>query len=138
MVSLIIGAKGSGKTKKLIEKVNSAASVSTGNVVCVEKGRKLTYDLSNQVRLIDTDSYGISGFDQFYGFLAGVCAGNYDITDIFVDATLRIGSRDFGELETFLSKVEKISTESDTRINFTISADEADLPAGIFEFCKKL
>ena len=138
MVSLIIGRKGSGKTKKLIEHVNSAVQASNGNVVCIEKGRKLTYDISNQARLIDSDAYGVSGYDQFFGFLSGVCAGNYDITDISVDATLRIGSRDYNELAAFLSKVDGLSLQADTDFTFTISADKEELPAEIFEFVKEI
>ncbi len=138
MVSLIIGRKGSGKTKKLIEHVNSAVQASNGNVVCIEKGRKLTYDISNQVRLIDSDAYGISGYDQFFGFLCGVCAGNYDITDISIDATLRIGSRDYNELATFLRKVDGLSLQADTNFTLTVSADKEELPEEIFEFVKEI
>lgn len=138
MVSLIIGHKGSGKTKKLIEHVNSAVEASNGNVVCIEKGRKLTYDISNQVRLIDSDAYGISGYDQFFGFLCGVCAGNYDITDISIDATLRIGSRDYNELAVFLRKIDGLSLQADTNFTLTVSADKEELPAEIFEFVKEI
>lgn len=138
MVSLILGHKGSGKTKKLIEHVNSAVDASNGNVVCIEKGRKLTYDVSNQVRLIDSDAYGISGYDQFFGFLCGVCAGNYDITDISIDATLRIGSRDYNELAVFLRKVDGLSLQADTNFTLTISADKEELPKEIFEFVKEM
>ena len=85
MIKLIVGQKGSGKTKTLIDMINAAAKEAKGNVVCVEKGLKMTYDISHSVRLIDIEHYDIKGFDAFYGFLAGVCAGNYDITDVFVD-----------------------------------------------------
>ena len=82
MISMIIGNKGSGKTKRLVELVNAAVDASKGNVVCIEKGLKLTYDLTHKARLVDTDEYNISGFDTLYGFISGMCAGNYDITDI--------------------------------------------------------
>ena len=84
MITLIMGRKGSGKTKLLIEKVNEAIEASNGNVVCIEKQPKLTYDVNYRARLVDTDHYGVSGFDAFYGFLCGVCAGDHDITDILV------------------------------------------------------
>ena len=87
MVSLIIGHKGSGKTKLLVDKVNAAIEKSDGHVICVEKETKLTYDVNYRARLVATDSYFVSGFDAFYGFLSGLCAGDHDITDIFVDAT---------------------------------------------------
>ena len=80
MVSLITGRKGSGKTKRLIEQVNKAVEASSGNVVCVEKERLLTYDINYRARLIETDFYKVSGYKAFYGFLSGICAGDHDIT----------------------------------------------------------
>jgi energy-coupling factor transporter ATP-binding protein EcfA2 len=138
MVNLIIGNKGSGKTKKLIEHVNNVAASSEGSVVCVEKERKLTYDISNQVRLLDTDAYAISGYDQFYGFLSGICAGNYDITDISIDATLKIGGRDYEALETFLKKIDALSIQTNIDFTFTVSTDKSELPEGIFDFAKEV
>ena len=90
MIKLIIGNKGSGKTKKLIDQVNACVELSDGNVVCVEKEPKLTYDVSSKARLLETDTYQINGHKAFYGFLAGICAGNYDVTDILIDATFKI------------------------------------------------
>ena len=83
MVSIIVGNKGSGKTKRLIDMVNHAADASRGNVVCVEKGQKLTFDVAHRVRLVDTEAYGINSYDEYYGLLSGLCAGNYDLTAIF-------------------------------------------------------
>ncbi len=140
MVSLILGKKGSGKTKRLIEKVNEAIEHSNGNVVCVEKQPKLTYDVNYRARLIDTDHYGVSGYDAFFGFLCGICAGDHDITDVLIDATLRIGTRDYGELCEFLKKVDELSKNhvEEKSFIFTISADEDELPKEIFDFCKKI
>jgi len=90
MVTLILGKKGSGKTKRLIDMCNAAMAASKGNVVFIEKDSTLTYDLSHKARLAVADSYDIQGFDSFYGFIAGMCAGNYDITDVFVDSTLKL------------------------------------------------
>ena len=132
MIKLIIGNKGTGKTKKLIELVHDAVKDSKGNVLCVEKGATLTYDLKPQARLIDTDSYEIKGFDMCYAFLAGLLAGNYDITDVFVDSIIKIGGRDFEALAAFLEKIDKIS--ADTTFVFTISADAAELPAGVTKY----
>ena len=94
MIKLIIGKKGSGKTKLLIEKVNSAAQTSTGNVVCIEKGMKLTFELDHKVRLIDAEEYNIKGYEVFYGFVNGILAANYDIKEIYVDGILKIGAKD--------------------------------------------
>lgn len=138
MVKLIIGNKGSGKTKRLIELVNGAVEKSNGNVVCVEKERLLTYDVNYRARLIETDHYKVSGYDAFYGFLCGVIAGDHDITDILVDATLKIGGRDYEALANFLEKVAELSKISEQDITFTVSCDECDLPERIFTFCEKI
>ncbi|HIZ82885.1 MAG TPA: hypothetical protein H9668_00480 [Firmicutes bacterium] len=138
MIQLIIGKKGSGKTKRLIDAVNGAAEKSNGNVVCVEQGPTLTYSLSHKVRLVDTTVYGIAGYDAFYGLLAGICAGNYDVTDIFVDATLRIGGRDYKMLSNFMERVAQLSKEANANFIFTVSCDESELPASIFEHAEKI
>ena len=138
MVKLIIGNKGSGKTKRLIELVNGAVEKSNGNVVCIEKERLITYDVNYRARLIETDHYKVSGYDAFYGFLCGVIAGDHDITDILVDATLKIGGRDYEALASFLEKVAELSKLSEQDITFTVSCDESDLPERIFTFCEKI
>ncbi len=138
MIHLILGHKGSGKTKKLIALVNEAVENSNGNVVCVEKERLLTYDVNYRARLVETDHYNVSGYGEFYGFLSGLLAGNHDITDILVDATLKIGGRDYNELAAFLKKVSELSKAENQDFTFTVSADEDELPAEIFEFCDKI
>ena len=138
MIYLILGNKGSGKTKRLIELVNSAVEKSNGNVVCIEKERLLTYDVNYRARLVETDHYKVSGYDAFFGFLCGVIAGDHDITDILVDATLKIGGRDYEELANFLEKVAELSKTEEKDITFTVSCDESELPARIFDFCKKI
>ncbi len=137
MVTLIIGRKGSGKTKKLIQAVNEALNASNGNVICVEQGTQLRTDINYRARLISTNEYSVCGYDAYYGFLSGICAGDHDITDILCDATLRIGGRDYNELAEFLKKVESLSALTDKNFTFTVSADEDELPKEIFEFCKK-
>lgn len=136
MVSLITGRKGSGKTKRLIEQVNKAVEASSGNVVCVEKERLLTYDINYRARLIETDFYKVSGYKAFYGFLSGICAGDHDITDILIDATLRIGGRGYDELAVFLEKVKELSDITEKNFVFTVSADDEELPEKIFDFCR--
>ena len=109
MIRLIVGNKGSGKTKTLIAMTNEAVAASSGNVVCLEKGLKLTYDISHKARLVDTDEYGVEGFDALYGFIAGLMAGNYDITHIFVDATLKIGGRDYEAFAALVDRLVKLT-----------------------------
>lgn len=134
MITLLTGAKGSGKTKKLIELIDEAYAASEGHVVCVEKTDALRYSVKPHVRLVSADYYGVSGFDAFYGLLAGLCAGDHDITDILVDATLRIGSRDYEELADFLAKINELAKLTDTRFTFTVSADTESIPARVLEF----
>lgn len=138
MVKLILGHKGSGKTKKLIDLVNAAVEASNGNVVCVEKEPLLTLDITHRARLTATDDYKVTGYDSFYGFLAGICARDHDITDIFVDATLRIGGRDYEKLADFIEKIAELSKITEHDITLTVSADKEEIPARAFEFCEVL
>ncbi len=138
MTKLIIGTKGSGKTKKLIDLVLDAAEKTAGNVVCVEKGPALTFNVPHSVRLVDTDNYGIQGYDALYGLLCGVCAANYDVTDVFVDATLKIGGRDMDYVLTFFHRIAALSDESNINFTFTLSCDVADLPEELFTIAEKI
>lgn len=137
MVKLIVGNKGTGKTKALIEHVQKAAQSSKGNVVCIEKGDALKFGLSYHIRLINIEDYNIRGTDAYYGFIAGLLAGNYDITEIFGDATFKIlcgkDSKDFEALADFVEKLEKLTASSNAMITFTVSCDPADIPERIQE-----
>ena len=90
MIKLIVGAKGSGKTKAMIDMINDSVKTSKGNVVVVEKGMKLTYDIAPAARLIDLDEYKVAGGEMLYGFVAGLMASNYDITDLYIDGILKV------------------------------------------------
>ncbi len=135
MISIIVGSKGHGKTKKLINMVDEAVKTTLGNVVVIEKKPNLGANITTKARLVNTDEYDIKSVNGFYGFLAGVCAGNYDVTHIFVDATLKIIGRDYSELVTFLKRVEGLSKGSNADFILTISEDKENLPAEIFEIC---
>ena len=134
MIKLIIGNKGSGKTKKLIDLVNAAAKSNPGSVVCVEKGGNITLNVAKEARLIDVDGYGISGYDEYYAMLCGIAASNYDITHIFGDATKKIG----GGLDGIEGFFKRLAANEDIEYVFTVSCDEADLPAEVFEIAEKL
>ena len=129
MINVFIGKKGSGKTKKLIDYANKAVETSNGNVVVIEKGLKLTYDISHSARLIDSDAYGIKGLDALEGFLCGICAGNYDVTDILLDSTLKIIGQDMAALTDLVTKVKRLSEEANVTFTLSISADESEIPA---------
>lgn len=138
MVTLLIGKKGSGKTKKLIQLANEAVAASQGNVVVVEKGAKLTYDITSKARLIDTDQYQIKGYDMLFGFLSGICAGNYDVTDVLIDSTFKICPEAVGGLENFTKKLQDLSENSDANFVVLISAAEEDIPSELNAVCEKL
>lgn len=134
MITLILGKKGSGKTKRLIDMCNKATAESKGNVVFIEKDSTLTYDISHAARLVVADEYGIKGFEAFYGFIAGMCAGNYDITDIFVDSTLKIGGRDMEALADFIERLSKLQIN----MVLSISADKSEIAERIAEYATEL
>ena len=138
MVTLLIGKKGTGKTKKLIALANEAVAASSGNVVVIEKGSKLTYDVTHKARLIDTEQYLVEGYDMLYGFISGICAGNYDVTDILVDSTFKICPEALEGLEAFTKKLQELSETSSTNIVLLISADESEIPESINAVCQKV
>ena len=134
MIYLIPGKKGTGKTKVLVDAIIKAAEEATGNVVCIERGMKLTYEIPSKVRLVDAEEYGINSYDAFYGFVAGLLAGNYDIQQIYVDGILRIGGRDYDELGNMIEKVAVLA--KDVKLVFTVSADAEELPEKVRAFLK--
>jgi len=132
MIKLFIGSKGSGKTKTLIELTNNAAQTSNGSVVCIEKGDKLKHEITYKARLIDTDAYAVCDAEALYGFIAGILASNNDITDIFVDSSLKICGNDVEAFEAMLPKLEKISDNVNIVMSSSIAAEEA--PEGIKKY----
>ena len=134
MINLIPGKKGTGKTKILVDSIKKAAENATGNVVCIERGMQLAYDLPHNVILADAEEFGINSFDSFYGFVAGLMAGNYDIQEVFVDGILKIGGRDYDALGNMLEKVAVLT--KDVNVTFTVSADVDELPAKVKAFIK--
>lgn len=108
MLSLIVGVKGTGKTKHLIDLTNKALAASSGSVVCLEKGNKLRYDIKHQVRLIDTSEYFIEDGQSLYGFVAGILASDHDITHLFIDSALKICHDNVESFDRFLEECGKL------------------------------
>lgn len=138
MVSLIIGNKGSGKTKKLIALINEAVEKSDGTVVCIEKSPLLTYEVTHRARLIETERYGVEGTEAFYGMLSGILAQDHDITEVFVDATFKICGRDYDKFCEFIKRVADLSKLTETDFVFTVSEDIEKLPAKILDYAKQI
>ncbi len=134
MLKIMIGLKGTGKTKTLIEKVNAAAAASKGDVVCIEKGTQLRFDITSKVRLIDTEEYLVRDAEALYGFIAGILASNYDVTDLFVDNTMKICGGDVAALETMLDEVAALLAKHDVNVFMTASLAEDAATDGIKKY----
>ena len=161
MLKLIVGTKGSGKTKTMIDMIDKAVKTTSGNIVVIEKCMKLTTEINHSARLVDVDEYGVAGADMLYGFVAGVLAGNYDITELFLDGILRITDHDMAAAAKVLNaidnsvvnvdggsysrnpdaqvykdrptlRIDKIT--SNIEVVVTVSADAADLPENLKKF----
>ena len=127
MIHLIMGLKGSGKTKKLIDAINTAVNEAHGDVVCIEYGKKLTYDVTYKVRLVDSQEYGIRSAEMLKGFLSGLHAGNFDITNVFIDNLYKTIGKDVAAAEDFVAWCAKFAADNNMEITITISEDPANL-----------
>ena len=130
MIHLIMGLKGSGKTKKLIDGINAAVAEAHGDVVCIEYGKKLTYDISYKARLVDSKEYGINSVEMLKGFLSGLHAGNFDITHVYVDNLYKIIHKDpdagLAEVDEFLAWAARFAEVNSMNLTFSISESEAN------------
>ena len=126
MIHVIMGLKGSGKTKKMIDGINAAVAQAHGDVVCIEYGKKLTYDISYKVRLVDSKEYGINSSEMLKGFLSGLHAGNFDITNVFIDNLYKTIGDDKAAAEAFVVWCAKFAADNNMEITITISEDPAE------------
>ena len=126
MIHVIMGLKGSGKTKKMIDSIKDAVANAHGDVVCIEYGQKLTYDLPHKVRLVDSKEYGISNSDMLKGLLSGLHAGNYDITNVYIDNLYKTIGTDRAAGEEFILWCAKFAEANYMEITITVS-DDAEL-----------
>ena len=133
MMKLIVGSKGSGKTKTMVDMINSATKTTAGNVVVIEKGMQLTYNIDHKARLVDLADYKISGYEMLYGFVAGLLASNYDITDLYIDGILKVLDHDINRLGVVLDEIAAAAGDS-IKVTVTVSADEAALPHDVKKY----
>ncbi len=135
MVKIIMGLKGSGKTKQLIDLVKKAVSEEHGEVVCIENTQNLIYDIPHSVRLISASEYSFSDYNFVKGFISGLHAGNYDITHVFIDSLLRIIDQPVdNKTEDFLDWCETFSERNNMKFTITISADSSLATEGIKKY----
>ena len=126
MIHVIMGLKGSGKTKKLLDSIHNAVAEAHGDVVCIEYGKKLTYDVTYKVRLVDSKEYGINSSEMLKGFLSGLHAGNFDITHVFIDNLYKTIGQDKAAAEEFLHWCAKFAADNNMEITITVSDDPAE------------
>ncbi|MBQ8742406.1 MAG: hypothetical protein IJZ03_03475 [Clostridia bacterium] len=134
MIKLVVGLKGSGKTKTLIERANAAAEETQGSVVCIEKGDKLIHEIKYQVRLVDTDEYNVTTAASLYGFVAGMFASNHDITSIFIDSALKICGNDMAGFEQLVCELANLADKNSLDVFITSSCTDADLPESVKKY----
>jgi hypothetical protein len=128
MVEIIAGKKGKGKTKYLLDKVNTAVDGATGNIVYLDKSQKHMHELSNKVRLINVSEYPIENCDEFLGFVCGVASQDYDLQEMYLDSFLTIANLGDDEIVHAIEKLDVISEKFDIKIVLSVSKDEVELP----------
>ena len=134
-MSVHIGLKGSGKTKKLIEAVNNAVNVENGNVVCITDGNRLIHDIDRKVRMINTEDFNIKNFDMFEGLICGLIAQDYDITHIFIDSVFKsVPNGDMNSIEEFISDLEKLAGAFNVSFTMMVSAEADSAGANVKKY----
>ena len=133
MINVIIGEKGTGKTKYLVDHVNNAVKDEPGNIVFIGKTNRLMCDLTHAVRYITTDDFGIKDYEVFFGFIGGIVSSNYDISHVFVDSIWKIVETEEEGFETFISELDEFSKKNNINFTIAISAGRDRAP----EYLKK-
>ena len=134
MIHVIMGLKGSGKTKKLIDGINAAVAQASGDVVCIEYGKKLTYDVTYKVRLVDSQEYGIRSVEMLKGFVSGMHAGNFDITHVFIDNLYKTIGADLASAEEFIAWAAKFAADNSMEITVALSEDPANASEALKQY----
>ena len=134
MIRVILGLKGSGKTKKLIESIHETLTHANGDVVCIEYGKKLTYDVNYKVRLVDSQEYAINSPAMLKGFLSGLHAGNFDITHVFIDNLYKTIGNDVAAAEEFIGWCANFAAANNMNITMTISESPENLSEDVKKY----
>ena len=135
MVKVIMGPKGTGKTKQMIDLINTAVETEHGNVVAIAHDSKLTFDINYKIRLVETSDYDIPNYDTLKGFLYGLYASNYDITHVFIDSLNKlVSTENKADVEAFLDWLEAFSQKSGIKYTVSISEDESTATEGVRKY----
>ena len=128
MIKVIYGAKGTGKTKIMIDAANATVSIAKGHMIFITDSKRGMYDLEREVRFIDTSDYDIAGEAALCGFIKGVIAGNHDNEYVYIDGVARIAGKPVQEMAAFFYMLEKVAKDSDVTITVSVSAAKEELP----------
>ena len=131
MVQLIVGKKGKGKTKQLLDKVNNEVKNISGNIVYLDKSTKHMYELNNKVRLIDVSQYMIENNSEFLGFVCGILSQDHDLQQMYFDSFLKIAALEDADISVTVEKLEKISEAFKVDFILSVSMDEVELPEAL-------
>ena len=135
MVKVIMCPKGTGKTKQMIDLINTAVETEHGNVVAIAHDSKLTFDINYKIRLVETSDYDIPNYDTLKGFLYGLYASNYDITHVFIDSLNKlVSTENKADVEAFLDWLEAFSQKSGIKYTVSISEDESTASEGVRKY----
>ena len=128
MVQLIVGGKGKGKTKCLLDKVNEEVKNILGNVVFLDKNEKQMYELNNRIRLINVTEFGIETTESFIGFVAGIISQDHDLQQIYIDSFLKVSYLEDSDISDAIARLEKLSDKYSVDMFLSVSTDKQDLP----------
>ena len=131
MVQLIVGKKGKGKTKQLLDKVNSEVKDISGSIVYLDKSTKHMYELNNKVRLIDVSRYMIENADEFLGFVCGIISQDHDLEQMYFDSFLKIAVLEGKDISDVIEKLDKMSDFFQVDFILSVSMDESELPEAV-------
>lgn len=128
MVQLIVGSKGDGKTKHLLDRVNSQIKTASGNIVYLDKNTKNMHELDNKVRLINVRDYPLTNSDEFIGFICGIISQDYDLEQMYFDSFLKIAHLEGKDISDTLKQLNQISEQFHVDFCISVSLEEKDLP----------
>ncbi len=137
MIHLIVGRKGKGKTKYLLEKVNAAVKEATGNIVYIDKSTKHMYELCNKVRLINAGDFFINNSDEFIGFISGIISQDHDLEEMYFDSFLKVAKLEEQDILPVFNKLNKLSDKYNVHFIISVSLDEAELPEKVKPYIVK-
>ena len=134
MVQMIIGKKGKGKTKQLLDKVNTSIKTANGNIVYIDKSSKHMLELNNKIRLIDASGYGLKNSDEFIGFILGIISQDHDLEEMYLDSFLKVAKLKDADITATIKELNSISKAFNVNFILSVSLDKEELPAELAEY----